>query len=106
MRVIILANGQNRLNHLVEIDGEPIISRTFRLLVARGVVPTVATSRIEISSLLRPEIPIYHPAPEPRHTVLGKSVVGLFSTTEPTLLLLGDVYFSEAAIDRMLIPLN
>lgn len=104
MKVVICANGHGtRWNnfmgvpkHLLEIDGEPLLHRTVRLLQENGV------SRIIISSS-KPEYEV-----EGAERITPKRNIWLIDQyplevlNEPVTFLLGDVYFSENAIKTIL----
>jgi len=112
-RAIIIAAGEaTRWNnylgvskHFIEIDGEPIIKRTVRLLLENGVddiyvVGKTKEYEIEGSKLYVPKLtPEYHDADK------FLSSKDLWLRYEDgggkTMVLYGDVYFTEYAIDKI-----
>jgi hypothetical protein len=83
--------------HLAPFDGVPLIQRSVAQLRARGVEDVLITGfderyRVAGAPVCAPSASIL---PD---TGIGFSV-GFWSTTGRTLVLLGDVYFSEAGMD-------
>ncbi len=112
MRVIIIAAGEaKRWNnylgvnkHFIEIDGEPILKRTVRLLRERGVTDIYIVSDEEQYNLEGAKL--YHPKRNPDNGDLDKFMNSReLWTAEPenkTFIFYGDVYFTEHAIDAIL----
>lgn len=108
-RVIIAAAGKgsrwdNYLGidkHFVEIDGEPIIKRTVRLLNKMGIDDICVVGpddryKIEGSELYIPKLtPEYYDADK------FLSSKDLWLEDGKTILLFGDVYFTERALDTI-----
>jgi hypothetical protein len=85
--------------HLVAIDGTPLIQRTVRQLWSRGIEDILITAfdqRYTVAGA---------PLRAPQESILPDTGMGFsaefWSQTGRTLVLLGDVYFSEAAIDAI-----
>jgi hypothetical protein len=85
--------------HLVAIDGVPLVRRSVQQLRARGIEDVVITTFDDRYALAGAALaaPAVSMLPD---TGIGFSV-GLWSTRGRTLVLLGDVYFSEAAMDAI-----
>lgn len=110
MRAIIIAAGEaTRWNnymgvpkHLIEIDGEPIIHRTVRLLNERDVNdiyvvgPDDERYRIDGSEL-------YIPNKNPRNHDADKFLnsAPLWHPEDRTVVFYGDVYFTDDAMDKI-----
>jgi CTP:phosphocholine cytidylyltransferase-like protein len=111
MRVIIAAAGDatrwsNYLNtpkHLIKIDNEPILYRTVRLFKERGITdiyivgPDDNRYRIKGTKLF---IPIKNPKNFDADKFLSSET--LWSLTERTVVIFGDVFFTEQAIDTII----
>lgn len=107
MRAIIIAAGDatrwgNHLNtpkHLVEVDGEPILNRTVRLLNNNGVTdihivgPNDDRYKITGTSLF---IPVKNPNYHGVDKFLNSE--GLWSKCSRTLVMYGDVFYTDEAI--------
>lgn len=115
-QVIILCNGTDAgwnghlgvRKQLIPVDGEPILCRTVRQLTERGVSSlTIATSHRELevpgADIFVPgEAPTYRNSHPP-----GLAVSPLFVwSDQPTILLLGDVRYSDAAMDTIVRPVD
>lgn len=106
MQVFILANG-DRMNQLIEIDGETILHRTVRQLNDRGVTPTLITRHQELVDVVSDlRIKLFAPGDEGAAAVLGRSSCHLWDDNGDNLILLGDVRFSDAAMDTVLAPVR
>jgi hypothetical protein len=86
--------------HLAPFDGRPLLERTVAQLRSRGLTDLVVTAcdpryRIEGTRLCAPQTTIL---PD---TGIGFSS-GFWSSRGRTVVLLGDVYFSEAALDAII----
>ena len=105
--VIILADssvGFHIPRQLIEINGEPLVARTIRLLKENGVKDIIVTAhdkRFEGLGATRyePKNNSYDPA---NHKGYWLDAFPLELLTEPTIYLMGDVYFSEKAIKTIL----
>ena len=104
MKAVICANGkgsrwENYLGvtkHMIEIDGEPILHRTVRLLKNYGFKDIVISTSnpdyaVEGAALYTPKRNVW---------LIDQYPLELL--TEPVLFLLGDVYFTETAIRGIL----
>lgn len=99
-RVVIMAGGAAQRwagacpKQLAQVDGEPILYRTIRLLRERGIEP-------EVSARYRDQWPGLrtHLAPAQEH-----QIDRLLNSAEfaPALYLYGDCYYSEAALEQIL----
>lgn len=107
-RIILIAAGDatrwgNYLGvpkHYAKIGGEPVIERTVRLLKERGQSDLWVVSKdYEIDGVHN-----YHPKLNPRNHDADKFISSqqLWHPTERTIVIYGDVYFTEAAIDTIL----
>ena len=104
MKYIIMCGGEYKRwqtpRQLIEIDGEPIVARTIRLLRENGITDIAISSHNPVFKQF--EVPVLH------HTnnfevygqddVSGTWVDGFFPMDEPVCYLLGDVVFSKNAI--------
>lgn len=107
--VIILSDSRNvqpfeTPRQLTKINGEPLISRTIRLLKENGVDKVIITSHDKRFDNLgaeryEPKNNIYEPFKE---TGYWLNAFPLEILTEPTIYLFGDVYYSEKAIKTIL----
>jgi hypothetical protein len=105
MKVFILASGSQKrwnrskpeypIKQLVPIEGVPLIYRTINQLFSRGIVPTVVSKidELNIGDRIIPED--------------SRFAVSSLHSTMPqwgaeNLVLLGDVYFTDKAIDMCL----
>jgi hypothetical protein len=86
--------------HLAPFDGRPLLERTVGHLRGRGLDDIVITAfdpRYQLEGTCRCE---------PRTSILPDTGIGFsrefWSTTGRTVILLGDVYFSDAALDAIL----
>lgn len=108
MRAIVIAAGEGSRwgdytgvpKHLVEIGGERLINRTARLFAAHGEVLVVARDeryRTPWSTLERPRL-------DDRNFGADKFLSSrhLWSRDERTLVVYGDVYFTEAAVNTVI----
>lgn len=95
MRIIILANRGGREKHWKEIDGEPIIKRTVRLCQGHEVYITSHDSFYDIEGSQR-----FEPEESPGSMLAFLATKPIWSTD--TVLLYGDVYYSENAIKTIL----
>ena len=107
MRVLIMAQGQqSRLahldhpKHLLEVDGEPILGRTLRLL--RELAPKATPTVIGWPALLCHAQSLVT-LPEPGQCILdGIDATRFLWGSGRVLVLLGDVIFSRAALSNIL----
>lgn len=106
MRILILCNGPTiRLagslpKQLTPVDGEPILHRTVRLLRERGETDiTVVGSDPD---LIVKDAGWFSPGVDQPGQPAGLSSSELWSYWKPTILLLGDVFYTEYAIDVIL----
>lgn len=107
-RIIIIAAGDatrwgNYLGvnkHYALIAGEPIIERTVRLLVERGQTDVWLVSKDYDIANTRS----YRPNLNPRNHDADKFISSreLWSSHKRTIIIYGDVYFTESAIDTVL----
>ncbi len=104
MRVLILCNGprveiNGVLKQLLPVDGVPLLDRTIQQLWSRGVADIwIVTNEPE---LMHPQVNVYSPDVE-NGSAVGLSSYELWSFNFTTILLLGDVYYTEEAIDAIL----
>lgn len=106
-KYIILANssvGFEIPRQLTEINGEPLVKRTIRLLKENGIEDIIITSkdkRFDNLGAVRYE-PLYndYDAENPKSHWLKAFPIELMN--EPTCYLFGDVYYSENAIKRII----
>ncbi len=107
-RIIIIAAGDaTRWNnylgvpkHYAIIEGEPVIERTVRLLLERNQDDIWVVSKdYEIDNVHN-----WRPKLNPRNLDADKflSSIDLWDETKRTLIIYGDVYFTEDAIDQIL----
>lgn len=107
IKTLILCNGPEvRINgilkQLLPVAGKPILRRTVDLLRDRGQNDiTIVTGN---PKLMFDDVPSYDPGPDEPGTAVGLSSSELWSQKAPTLLLLGDVFYTEEAIDTILAP--
>jgi len=107
VRVVILADGPATRwespvpKHLTVVDGEPLLGRTTRQLLARGVTDIWVTShdpRYELPGLLR-----YEPADNVHQVDQFYACRALWKyVASDVVFLYGDVYFTDAALDTIL----
>lgn len=106
MIALILCNGpedkwgQDTPRHFVEVDGERLIDRTVRQFGAHGdVVVSGPDLRYKI-----PGAALYVPKAEPENldADILLSTRHLWSAQDRTLVILGDTWFSDAAIESIL----
>ena len=112
MKAIILCNGTDAgwnghlgvPKQLIKIDGETILARTVRQCRQRDVESVViSTSRPELK-LPGVEVLELNPEPYRTKTPAGLNTVCAWATDENTVLLLGDVRYSDSAISEVLNP--
>lgn len=107
-RIVIIAAGDatrwgNYLGvnkHYAKIAGEPIIERTVRLLLDRGLTDVWVVSKdYQIAGVNN-----YHPKLNPKNHDADKflSSKDLWHPKKRTIVVYGDVYFTESAIDQIL----
>lgn len=115
MRVIILADGKGARwgnhtgvpKHLLVVDGETLLARMIRLLRERGVSDIVLVGPYDVGvptwrSPLRRIIIDNNLTANGRRAINGRfSVMPIASRTERTVILLGDVWYSDAAMDAI-----
>lgn len=104
MKYIIMCGGHydawEKPRQLTEIDGEPLVMRTIRLLRENGVTDIAISTNDERFEVCG--VPLLHH--ENEFTVHGKDncdgtwVNGFYPMDEPACYLLGDVFFSPEAI--------
>ncbi len=107
-RFIIIAagNGSRWDNHLgipkhyAMIDGEPIIERTVRLLKERGAQDIWVVSTKYDMPDARPYYPTLNPDNEDADKFISSQ--DIWSKNRRTVVIYGDVYFTENAIDIIL----
>ena len=93
-RTIVLANGGNPWKHTTPIDGEPVLERVVRLFRRGGEV--IVSGPYEIPGAAR-----FQPVPDPTDDGnLGTRP--LWDAAGRTLIVYGDVWYSEAAARVML----
>ncbi len=89
--------GWNTPKQLVDINGEAALERTIRQLKANGITETTVVAHDK--RLARPGIHFFTPE---RHRWLAETLLSTHELWEArTLILLGDVVFSETAITTM-----
>lgn len=107
-RIIIIAAGDATrwggylgvTKHYAVIDGEPVIERTVRLLRERGQDDVWVVSKdYSIDGVHN-----YHPKLNPRNHDADKFISSseLWADNKRTIVIYGDVYFTEQAIDTIL----
>ena len=107
MRYIILCGGNYLLwekpRQLIEINGEPIIARTIRLLRESGVTDiAISSENPAFADFDVPMICHYNQwVVYGKDNVKGTWVNCFYPTDEPVCYLLGDVVFSRAAIQTI-----
>lgn len=89
--------------HLVPIHGEPLIHRTQRQLLDRGVADVcVVTTEDKAADYILPQARWELPKPSPRDWVQEwDGSRHLWSITGKTTILYGDCYFSDALMDAI-----
>jgi hypothetical protein len=89
--------------HLIEIDGEPIIHRAVRLLQERGVDDVYVVGPPGDSRYVIPGSQLYVPVKNTAHHDADKFLNSktLWNSSGRTLVVYGDVYFTDAAMDRI-----
>jgi hypothetical protein len=108
MRFLIAAAGEGKRwgnhlgvpKHLIEIDGERLLDRTVRQFSPHGETLIVAPPGDERYG--SPPARIVHPDPDPRLHGVGKLLSSREHWSGETVLLLGDVWFSTAAVNEIL----
>jgi len=112
MKAIIIAAGEatrwgNYLNtpkHLIEIDGEPLLHRTVRLLKANGVSQVYVVSkddeRYQIPGATQYIAQLNYKQNADADKFLSSKA--LWNRNGRTIVLYGDVYFTEAAIKTII----
>ena len=80
--------------HFTIIDGEELISRTIRLLKAEGVEIAISSNNLRFEKFGLPLLMHKNDF----YTGSGHWVDGFYPTDEPACYVMGDVFFSEAAI--------
>ena len=100
MRYIIMCGGTYDFpRHFTEIQGEPLIARTIRLLKENGVSDLYISTNDERFSEFAPILRHYDDfAVKNDEVVNGAWVSGFWPTTEPVCYIFGDVVFSPEAI--------
>jgi choline kinase len=111
MRAVIIAAGEatrwgNYLNtpkHLIEIDGEPILHRTVRLLRLNGVTDIFVVSKDDPRYLIEGANQYIAKLNYENNADADKflSSKNLWNTQGRTLVLYGDVYFTYAAMQTI-----
>jgi choline kinase len=104
MKYVILANSNNTVlgipRQLVEVNGEPLVVRTIRLLKENGVYDILITAQDERFYNLGAEV--YNPVSSDYDYATGSGYwLNAFPfelLNEPVCFIWGDVYFSEDAI--------
>ena len=106
-KYIILANcsvGFEIPRQLIEINGEPLIKRTIRLLKENGIEDIIISSNNDKFDNLGVErhIPLYNDyvQEDPKSHWLKAFPIELME--EPVVYLFGDVYYSESAIKTII----
>lgn len=103
MKYIIMCGGHytdfDKPKHLTEINGEPLVARTIRLLRENGIEDIAISSNNDIFEQFG--VPVLHHNDE--WTVPAEECVGwwmdcFYPTDEPACYVFGDVYFSPEAI--------
>lgn len=107
MRIIVIAAGEGSRwanyggvpKHLVEIHGERLIDRTARLFAEHGDVHVVARDERYATA----HSTLYRPRLDDRNFGADKFVSSreLWSRDERTLVVYGDVFFTESAVARI-----
>lgn len=106
-RVIILADGEasrwisDTPKHLAMVDGEPILLRTVRQLVERGLTDVWLTSRLARYDALLPSVHRYVPIDNQFKLDQFYACREIWSGLTDVVFLYGDVYFSDAAMDTI-----
>jgi choline kinase len=106
-RVIILADGESSRwssdtpKHLAVVDGEPILLRTVRQLVERGLTDLWLTSRLEMYDALLPSVQRYIPVDNRFQLDQFYACRDIWVGRKDVVFLYGDVRFSDAAMDTI-----
>ena len=104
MKYIIMCGGNytrfEKPKHLTEINGEPLVARTIRLLRENGVEDISISSNDERFEVFGVPV-LHHDNPwvvRGYDDVDGWWVDSFYPTEEPTCYMFGDVYFSPEAV--------
>lgn len=101
---VIMCGGEYRTwqkpRQLLEINGEPIIQRTVRLLKENGVEPYISTNN-EIFKQFAPLLKHNNRYIAGRQNNNGKWTDCFYPTDDPTCYIFGDVAFSPEAIETI-----
>lgn len=88
------------LKQLLPVPRVSVLGRILNQLWLRGFSDIwIVTNTPE---LMPPNVNIFSPDEEPRNAAVGLSSTELWSFTTTTVLLLGDVYYTDAAVDTIL----
>lgn len=113
MRVIITAAGggsrwanhRGHRKHLLEIDGETLINRIVRLLKKNGVDDIYLVHHVDTPYQVNGAVSVPH-VNYVSNALARLATQPLWSTTGKTLIILGDVWFTEEAIATMVKPVE
>jgi len=111
MRAIIIAAGEGSRwgeylgipKHLAEVEGEPVLYRTVRLLKQNGVSEIIIVGPMDLRYKLDDVnlfVPVKHPEYADADKFLSSEI--LWNTNGRTITLFGDVFFSEEAITKII----
>ena len=105
-RVVILASGtaqrweSNQHKQLVEVAGKPLILRTLEQISRRwDTLPIVVTHHEAIARVVSPIADALELAPGDRRWTVETALSSRAAWGDPTLILAGDVYWTDAAMD-------
>lgn len=111
MRAIIIAGGEatrwggylGKPKHLAEVDGEPILARTVRLLRENGVATPYIVAKDHNYRGIASGATVYIANLNPKNGDADKFLSSreLWSPFERTVIFYGDVFFTEDAIKRI-----
>jgi len=107
MKYIIMCGGDyDRFKlpkHLQKVNGEVIVERTIRLLKENGITDiSISTNNPAFDYLDVPKLRHNNPYVYRQDGTEGYWVDAFYPTKEPTCYIFGDVYFSEAAIEKII----
>lgn len=106
MKYIIMCGGQypswETPRHLLEIDGEPIVARTIRLLKENGIDDIYISASDERFSKYAPLLKhANHYKATDGRILEGRWNEAFYLSEDPTCYLFGDVFFSPEAINTI-----
>jgi MobA-like NTP transferase domain len=108
-RVVLLASGEQTRWHgvgrkqLAPVDGEPVMLRTLRLVGRHlDTRPLVVTQCEEIARAVAGQADVLALPPEQRRWAVETALSSSAAWGESTWILLGDVYWTDSAIERVM----